>query len=200
MKIVKSAIFVAVPVRKKATARLLRVDSGTVRRINKRSGQHGRRFHDEKVQDIQARNLQADERHGFVKEKTRLSWEAELIDIESKFVISHVQGVRDEALIRELLQDSVSRLTNPQDIALFTDGDAKYARVFPETFAQAYRPAQKGKPGRFPKPQYRIPHTWNGGRPPFTTFLANIALCEKSCLCRRVKKSVDNEPRLWRWG
>lgn len=143
----------------KGTSRLLRVDSGTVRRINKRAGQHGKRFHDEKVQNIQAQNLQADERHGFVKEKTQLSWEAELMDIESKFVLSHVQGVRDEALIRELLQDSASRLASPQEIALFTDGDAKYASVFPETFGKAYLPARKGKQGRFPKPKYRIPHS-----------------------------------------
>ena len=140
----------------KGTSRLLRLDPGTVRRINKRAGQHGKRFHDEKVQD---RNQQADERHGFVGEKTRPSWEAELMDVESKFVLSHVQGVRDESLIRELLQDSVSRLASPQEIALFTDGDAKYASVFPETFGQAYRPARKGKQGRFPKPQYRIPHS-----------------------------------------
>jgi len=143
----------------KGTSRLLRVDPDTVRRINKRAGQHAKRFHDEKVQNVQARNLQADERHGFVKEKTRPSWEAELMDIESKFVISHVQGVRDETLIRELLQDSVSRLASPQEIALFTDGDAKYASAFPEIFGKAYLPARKGKQGRFPKPKYRIPHT-----------------------------------------
>ena len=143
----------------KGTSRLLRVDPETVRRINKRAGQHGKRFHDEKVQGVQARNLQADERHGFVKDKTRPSWEAELMDIESKFVISHVQGARDEALIRALLQDSASRLSSPQKIALFTDGDAKYASVFPEIFGKAYQPARKGKQGRFPKRQYRIPHS-----------------------------------------
>lgn len=143
----------------KGTSRLLRVDPETVRRINKRSGQHGKRFHDEKVQGVQVRNLQADERHGFVKEKARPSWEAELMDIESKFILSHVQGVRDEALIRELLQDSASRLSSPQEIALFTDGDAKYASVFPEIFGKAYQPARKGKQGRFPKTQYRIPHS-----------------------------------------
>ena len=143
----------------KGTSRLLRVDTSTVRRLNKRAGQHGKRFHDEKVQNIQARNLQADERHGFVKEKTHPSWEAELMDVESKFVLSHVQGIRDEALIRELLQDSVSRLSSPQEIALFTDGDAKYASVFPEIFGKAYQPARKGQIGRFPKPKYRIPHS-----------------------------------------
>ena len=143
----------------KGTSRLLRVDPETVRRLNKRSGRHGKMFHDEKVQEVEARNLQADERHGFVKEKTRPSWEAELMDIESKFVLSHVQGVRDEALIRELLQDSASRLASPQEIALFTDGDAKYASIFPEIFGKAYQPARQGSQGRFPKTQYRIPRS-----------------------------------------
>jgi len=143
----------------KGISRLARVDPGTVRRINRRSGQHGKRFHDEKAQGVQARNLQADERHGFVKEKTRPSWEAELMDIESKFVLSHAQGVRDEALIRELLQDSASRLVSPQEIVLFTDGDAKYASVFPEVFGIAYQPARQGKQGRLPKIQRRIPRS-----------------------------------------
>jgi IS1 family transposase/transposase-like protein len=143
----------------KGTSRLLRVDPSTVRRVNRRSGQHGKRFHDEKVQDVQVRNLQADERHGFVREKTRSSWEAELMDVESKFVLSHVQGVRDEALIRALLQDSASRLVSAHEIALFTDGDAKYASIFPEIFGKAYQPARKGKQGRFPKTQYRIPRS-----------------------------------------
>ncbi|MGB7875875.1 MAG: hypothetical protein WBL25_15950 [Anaerolineales bacterium] len=143
----------------KGTSRLLRVDPSTVRRVNRRSGQHGKRFHAEKVQDVQVRNLQADERHGFVREKTSPSWEAELMDVESKFVLSHVQGVRDEALIKALLQDSASRLASPHEIALFTDGDAKYASVFPEIFGKAYQPARKGKQGRFPKTQYRIPHS-----------------------------------------
>jgi IS1 family transposase/transposase-like protein len=143
----------------KGASRLLRVDPETVRRINKRAGQHGKRFHDEKVQGVDARNVQADERHGFVKEKTCPSWEAELLDIERKFVISHVQGARDEALIRALLEDSAFRLSSPQEIALFTDGDAKYASVFPEIFGTSYQPARKGQQGRFPKKQYRIPHS-----------------------------------------
>ena len=143
----------------KGTSRLVRVDPSTVRRLNKKAGQHGKSYHDEKVRDVKALNLQADERHGFVAEKTRPSWEAELMDVESKFVLSHVQGARNEQLIRELLRDSASRLMTPHEVALFTDGDAKYATVFPETFGQAYQPARKGEKGRFPKTRYRIPRS-----------------------------------------
>ena len=143
----------------KGTSRLLRVAPSTVRRLNKKAGQHSKSYHDEKVRDIKARNLQADERHGFVAEKTQPSWEAELMDVESKFILSHVQGARNEQLIRELLRDSASRLIAPLEIALFTDGDAKYATVFPEMFGQAYQPARKGEKGRFPKTRYRIPRS-----------------------------------------
>jgi IS1 family transposase/transposase-like protein len=143
----------------KSTSRLVRVDPSTVRRLNKKIGQHSKIYHDEKVRDLKVRNLQADERHGFVAEKTRPSWEAELMDVESKFVLTHVQGARTEQLIRELLKDSASRLHNPQEVALFTDGDAKYATVFPEIFGQAYQPARKGEKGRLPKTRYRIPRS-----------------------------------------
>lgn len=141
----------------KGTSRLLRVDPSTVRRLNKRAGQHSKRYHDEKVQNVNAKNLQADERHGFVAKKKHPSWEAELMDIESKFILSHVQGTRNERMIRELLEDSASRLSTPHEISLFTDGDAKYATTFPEVFGQAYQPARKGAKGRFPKIHYRIP-------------------------------------------
>ena len=75
----------------KGTSRLLRVDPSTVRRLNKKAGQHSKRYHDEKVQDVNVKNLQADERHGFVAKKNHPSWEAELMDIESKFILKHTE-------------------------------------------------------------------------------------------------------------
>ena len=141
----------------KGTARLLRVDESTVRRLNKRAGQHGEEYHDEKVQDIAVKNLQGDERHGFVKQKSQPAWEAELMDPKSKFVLSHVQGRRDEKLIRHLLQDGANRLLDRHQVALFTDGDAKYATLFPEIFGRPYQPSRKRNFGRIPNIQYRIP-------------------------------------------
>lgn len=143
----------------KATARLVRVDPSTVRRLNKRSGQHGYQYHDAHVQELPVRNLQGDERHGFAGSKSQPVWEAELIDPQSKFVVSHVQGVRDERLIRRLLSDGAARLRDRHQVALFTDGDASYASLFPEMFGQAYLPARQGHVGRLPKIRYRIPRT-----------------------------------------
>jgi len=143
----------------KGTARLERVDPSTVRRLNKRAGQHGEQYHDEKAQNVAVVNLQGDERHGFVRQKTQPAWEAELIDPQSKFILAHVQGPRNETLIRRLLQDGANRLADRHQVALFTDGDASYAMLFPEIFGHPYRPARKGNLGRLPKLQYRIPRS-----------------------------------------
>jgi hypothetical protein len=71
-------------------------------------------------------------------------WEAELIGPVSKFVVSHVQGKRDECLIRSLLQDGANRLVNRHRLVLLTDGEASYASLFPEIFGQPYCPVETG--------------------------------------------------------
>jgi IS1 family transposase/transposase-like protein len=143
----------------KATARLVRVDPSVVRRLNRKVGEHGEAFHNERVQNLRVKALEGDERHGFAHDKGRPQWEAELIDPESKFIVSHVQGKRDEALIRRLLADGAGRLANRHELVLLTDGDASYASLFPEIFGQAYRPARQGSRGRLPDLRYRIPRT-----------------------------------------
>ena len=143
----------------KATSRLAKVDLSVVRRLNRKVGEHGETFHQERAQALSVQALQADERHGYVHDKGQPQWEAELIDPESKFVVSHVQGRRDEALIRRLLTDGATRLANRHQLVLLTDGDACYASLFAEIFGQAYRPARQGNRGRFPDLRYRIPRT-----------------------------------------
>ena len=143
----------------KATARLVRVHPSVVRRLKAKVGEHGEAFHDERVHDLEVVALEADERHGYAHDKRQPQWEAEVIDPQSKFVVSHVQGRRDEALIRRLLEDAAQRLTNRQHLVLFTDGEASYESLFPEIFGQAYRPSRQGSRGRFPDVRYRIPRT-----------------------------------------
>jgi IS1 family transposase len=143
----------------KATGRLAKVHPSVVRRLNGKVGLHAEAFHDERVQDLNVVALEADERHGYAQDKSQPQWEAEVIDPVSKFVVSHVQGPRDEALIRRLLEDAVQRLTNRHHLVLFTDGEASYASLFPEIFGQAYRPSRQGNCGRFPDLRYRIPRT-----------------------------------------
>src|SRR5574341_719195 len=143
----------------KGTARLVKVDASVVRRLNRRLGEHAAALHEERVQQLEVEVLQADERHGYAHDKGQPQWEAELIDPQSKFIVSHVQGRRDETLIRRLLSDGASRLANRHDLVLLTDGEASYATLFPEIFGRAYRPARQGSRGRFPAVRYRIPRT-----------------------------------------
>lgn len=143
----------------KATARLVRVDPSVVRRLNRKVGEHGKAIHDERVQALRVKVLEGDERHGYAHDKGQPQWEAELIDPESKFIVSHVQGKRDETLIRRLLADGAARLANRHELVLMTDGDASYATLFPEIFGQAYRPSRQGNRGRLPDIRYRIPRT-----------------------------------------
>jgi len=143
----------------KGTARLVRVDASTVRRLNQRLGEHGQSYHDERVQAVTVDSLQADERHGFVGDKRQPAWEAEVLDPASKFVLSHVQGRRNEQLIRTLLTDVTQRLSNRHDLVLFTDGESSYATLFPELFGQAYRPSRASQRGRPPKLRFRIPRS-----------------------------------------
>lgn len=143
----------------KGTARLVQVDASTVRRLDRRLGEHAQAFHDERVQGIKVNALQADERYGYAGDKGQPAWEAELMDSASKFVLAHVQGRRNEQLIRTLLADGTSRLANPQDLVLFTDGEPSYAALFPELFGQPYQPSRQGARGRRPKIRFRIPRT-----------------------------------------
>ena len=143
----------------KATVRLAKVHPSVVTRLNRKVGRHGERFHDERVQALKVVALEADERHGYAHDKRQPQWEAEVIDPVSKFVVSQVQGQRDETLIRCLLEDAAKRLAQRHELVLFTDGEASYASLFPEIFGQAYRPSRQGDRGRFPNVRYRIPRT-----------------------------------------
>jgi IS1 family transposase/transposase-like protein len=143
----------------KGTARLTKVDPSTVRRLNRRLGEHGQAYHEQEVREVQVEALAADERHGYAGNKQTPAWEGELMDPASKFILAHVQGRRDEAMVRHLLMEGAKRVATPQDLVLFTDGDAKYATIFPEVFGVPYRPPRQSNVGRPPGVRYRIPRT-----------------------------------------
>jgi len=143
----------------KSIHRLVKVSRDAIRRLRNELGEHGKRFHHEKVIDLEVETLQADERYGFVINKQTLMWEAEVIDPQSRFVISHVQGKREEYLIHQLLEDTKQRLAPAfqRRVALFTDGLSSYATLFPQIFGVPYQPVRSGKRGRRPLVRYRIP-------------------------------------------
>lgn len=142
-----------------STARLTDVDISVVNRLSRKVGKHGKLLHDERVRDVEVSALEADERHGFSASKQQPAWEAEMMDPASKLILSHQQGRRDEELIRQLYQDTVKRVANPQNLVLFTDGEQSYASLFPEYFGVPYQPARQGSQGRMPHIRFRIPRT-----------------------------------------
>ena len=142
-----------------STARLADVDIGVVQRLQAELGRHGQRFHEARVQAVAVKAVEGDERHGFSGTKQTPAWEAEMLDPQSKLVLAHVQGPRDEALIRQLLAETAQRVANRHDLVLFTDGEASYATFFPEYFGVPYQPARQGSTGRRPHLRYRIPRT-----------------------------------------
>lgn len=142
-----------------STARLTAVDICVVQRLQAELGRHGQHFHAAHVQAVPVKAVEGDERHGFNGTKQTPAWEAEMLDPQSKLVLAHVQGPRDEALIRRLLADTAQRVANRHDLVLFTDGEASYATLFPEYFGVPYQPARRGATGRRPQVRYRIPRT-----------------------------------------
>ncbi|GGJ55180.1 IS1 transposase [Deinococcus roseus] len=140
-----------------ATVRLCKVHHDTVERIIFVTGQHARNLHDHKAVGLKTTALQADERYGFYGNKSQQLWEATVIDPYSKFLVSLRLGVRDEPLVRCLLQDARNRLVDPQNLAFLTDGGHGYATLFPEIFGVPYRTKKQGGKGRPPKVKYRIP-------------------------------------------
>ena len=143
----------------KSTERLTKVSRDAIRRLRNKLGEHGKLFHDERVVDVEIETVQADERHGFAVNKHTQMWEGETLEPNSRFILSHVQGKREEEMMRTLFEDTKQRIApaNQQKIALFTDGLRSYATVFPEIFGTPYQPPRNGKRGRKPLPRYRIP-------------------------------------------
>ena len=62
----------------KATARLAKVHSSVVARLNRKVGLHAEAFHDERVHDLEVVALEADERHGYAHE-TRSPFPSSLV-------------------------------------------------------------------------------------------------------------------------
>ena len=112
-----------------SSGRLTGVTPEAIRRLAIRLGQHANCFHNQRVQQLASTSLQADERWGFAGSKREQLWQAEVIDPATRLVVAFAIGMRDEQLIKQVLQDAVSRLSHPQGIVLFTDGEPSYKRL-----------------------------------------------------------------------
>lgn len=54
------------------------------------------------------------------------------------------------------MESTKSRLKDPSDLVLMSDGQKSYESLFASIFGKPYRPARRGDRGRFPKIRYRI--------------------------------------------
>jgi IS1 family transposase/transposase-like protein len=155
-KAISVAEHLAEGVSTKATSRLVGVSAEAIRRLRRNLEDHSRKFHDQRVRDIETTSVQMDERYGYARSKKKPFWEATAIDPESRLLIGLVAGRRDEALIKELMESTKMRLKEPKDLVVMTDGHKSYESLFASVFGEPYRPARKGERGRFPKRRYRI--------------------------------------------
>ena len=95
----------------------------------------------------------------FAGSKREQLWQAEVIDPATRLVVAFATGVRNEQLIGQVLQDAAARVSYPQGVVLFTDGEPSYKQLFRPLFGHPYRPARKGSRGRFPNVRYRQDRT-----------------------------------------
>ncbi len=130
----------------KGTARLTRVSREAIRRLASQLGRQADPanpslgFHDQRVQQLASTSLQADERWGFAGSKREQLWQAEVIDPATRLVVAFATGVRNERLIEQILQDAASRLSYPQGVVLFTDGEPSYKQPEDRTRAASLGP------------------------------------------------------------
>ena len=148
-----------------SSGRLTGITPEAIRRLAVRLGQHASCFHDQRVQQLTSTSLQADERRGFAGSKREQLWQAEVIDPATRLVVAFATGVRNEQLIEQILQDAAARVSYPQGVVLFTDGEPSYEKSEDRTlrvrctFGRPFRPAGKGSRGRFPKVRYHQDRT-----------------------------------------
>lgn len=155
-KAVSVAEHLAEGVSTKGTSRLVGASPEAVRRLRTNLGDHANDLHDEYVRDVEATALQMDERYGYVKSKAEPFWEATAIEPGSRLLVGFVGGRRNETMIKELMETTRDRLSNPTDLVLMTDGQRSYESLFASVFGEPYRPARSGDRGRFPKVRHRI--------------------------------------------
>lgn len=139
------------------------------------------KFHEDRVENVEATSVQMDERYAYVGSKSEPFWEATAIDPKSRLLISFVAGRRrNEALLTELMKSTKKRLRSPKDLVLMTDGERSYESLFASIFGEPYRVARRGDRGRFPKVRYRIKRS----------LLAHLQLIKRRAQGRRVVEVI----------
>jgi len=129
----------------RATARMVGCSKNTVSRLLRIVGAHCKNFHDRKLRDVEAEQVQADEIWSFIGKKNRRATEEEkadgkgdawtftALDHDSKLLISyHVAPKRDAEEALFFMDDLAERLASR--VQLTTDGHHMYIRAVPSAF------------------------------------------------------------------
>lgn len=127
----------------RATSRLADVSINTVTKLLVEVGGACEKFHNEKVQNLTVRRVQADEIWSFVYSKEKNVpegmedyagdvWTWTAIDADSKLIVSWLVGQRDLEAATEFMTDVASRLSNR--VQLTTDGHRPYLQAVDNAF------------------------------------------------------------------
>lgn len=143
--------------------RMTEIHRDTIMRLGVRVGQGCARIMDEKMRDLDCRNIQVDEIWGFIQKKKanitpdddpRLvgdAWTFCAIDADTKLVPSYKVGKRDSATAKAFMNDLAGRLKNR--IQLSSDALAAYVDAVEESFGadvdygQVVKTYERGEPG-----------------------------------------------------
>ncbi|MBE2288401.1 MAG: DDE-type integrase/transposase/recombinase [Chitinophagaceae bacterium] len=127
----------------RATTRICDVSINTVTKLLVDIGKACEKFHDEKVCNVKATRVQADEMWSFVYSKEKNVpdgmegeavdvWTWTALDADTKLMISWYVGNRDAMSAREFMMDISTRLTNR--VQLTTDGFRPYIKAVDAAF------------------------------------------------------------------
>jgi IS1 family transposase len=129
----------------KGTVRITKSHKSTVKRVRQVIGKKAKGLHDVKVQNVNAKTVEFDERHGFAICKKLGVWEGTAIDPVSKLTIALVLGKRDDHMAQRLMREVYARVCNKTDLLAISDGFISYQTHFAETFGGKYPDYRKTK-------------------------------------------------------
>jgi len=132
----------------RSTGRLVGVSKDTVTRLSRKAGRHAQVSHDEHVAfSPQTREVQADEKWGFVAKKEKHcddtcaadkekgdQWDHTAIDAESRLIISAVPGRRTLASCVALIQAVKDKTGGRTDILFTSDEHSSYQTAIAKVY------------------------------------------------------------------
>lgn len=189
------------------TARLVRVNRGTVSRLIKHNGREDCQLHDGLVQGIPPQVLEFDEKWSYTGHKHHTEadgegeggdrWDVNCLDPETKLLISVIPGPRTAETITASVADAHQRLqpglTPP---AIFTDGEAAYGKRFGRCLEHPIQPPALDTVDSLHSPSSAFPNRWS------ILKLSNIGVVSgwSKLTFTRFSANPNSQPGSTAWG